>query len=240
MGKGGSVSQYYAFVGKMKTGKTTISKMLVEDHDYERFSFATPVKYQAMALVNHFLTWNKSDKRISLADIERDKTFYRPLLQYVGTQLGRELVDDNIWIDAFKESFRAAEGSGPSFKAVIDDCRFVNEAEALRELGFKIIKLKRDETERVRTIRQELQHQVRTVEELETALEAILTHPSEAEVDKINADVTLFIKDEHGLNKVAELVGTATRSFEWADANEDGEVSEDELRRWEGEGGGDD
>lgn len=60
----------------------------------------------------------------------------RSLLQRLGTECGRGLLGDNIWVDS------ALNGLGEGQFAVTD-CRFLNEAEAIRQRGGKIIRINR-------------------------------------------------------------------------------------------------
>lgn len=61
----------------------------------------------------------------------------RPLLQRLGTEAGREVLWDSIWIDA------AFANLDPDGKYVIADCRFPNEAAAVAERGGKIWRVER-------------------------------------------------------------------------------------------------
>jgi hypothetical protein len=54
----------------------------------------------------------------------------RPLLQNIGTHVGRG-IDDYLWIKLLLS--RAAESAAP---VALDDCRFDNEARALKQAGF--------------------------------------------------------------------------------------------------------
>ena len=66
----------------------------------------------------------------------------REFLQYFGTEIMRK-INPNIWIDNCLE--RIKEDDSPI--AVISDCRFVNEIEAVKKAGGKVIKLTREPVE---------------------------------------------------------------------------------------------
>jgi hypothetical protein len=53
----------------------------------------------------------------------------RPLLQRLGTEAGRQVINDTIWIDA------ALNGLDPQGRYVVSDARFPNEAEAIKSRG---------------------------------------------------------------------------------------------------------
>jgi hypothetical protein len=61
----------------------------------------------------------------------------RGLLQRLGTECGREVIGQSVWVDA------TFNGLNPDGKYAVSDCRFVNEAEAIRSRGGKIIRINR-------------------------------------------------------------------------------------------------
>lgn len=65
---------------------------------------------------------------------------YRYLARTIGTEWGRRLVGELIWLKAFSQKFLRF-----SLKQQIvnDDLRFINELEFLRELGFITVKIVR-------------------------------------------------------------------------------------------------
>lgn len=59
----------------------------------------------------------------------------RGLLQRLGTECGRELISDTIWIDAAL--------NGKTGDIVVADCRFPNEAQAIKDRGGYIVRINR-------------------------------------------------------------------------------------------------
>jgi hypothetical protein len=215
-----------AFVAKMHSGKTTCSNELVNAYGYRRLSFADPVKEASVDMINAFLTYIGQEPSMTRAQLDRDKSDLRWLLQGVGTELGRQYVGpDSLWIDLFRKALRVDRTvcslDGKSHLAVCDDCRFPNEIEALREMGFTIIRVVRDEQARINSIRESLRPVVdsriiRAYEDAEretdpclreealdyadsldshtlvdAELEKILSHPSETFVDELEADFSI-------------------------------------------------
>ena len=110
------------FVAPAGSGKTTAADFLIQKYGYVISKFARPVYAIAK---NYF---NMTDKD-------------RPLLQYIGTEAGRDKINNNIWIKRFKEDMKivrlTAKGlNKPLPMFVMDDCRFENEHRALKQLGF--------------------------------------------------------------------------------------------------------
>lgn len=63
----------------------------------------------------------------------------RKLLQWIGTEFGRSL-DVNLWVNLFAAQVVASKAD----IVVCDDVRFDNEAEAIRNLGGKVIRIVSD------------------------------------------------------------------------------------------------
>lgn len=57
---------------------------------------------------------------------------YRRLLQVFGTEVGRDLFGANVWVDIMK---RRAGASMEVHNTIVTGIRFINEVEAIRELG---------------------------------------------------------------------------------------------------------
>jgi hypothetical protein len=69
----------------------------------------------------------------------RPETFIkdRKLLQWLGTDWGRESISKSLWMDVWKADVELALAKG--FTVVADDVRFDNEAQAIKDLGGKVI-----------------------------------------------------------------------------------------------------
>jgi len=76
----------------------------------------------------------------------------RLMLQLLGTEAGRKIIHPNIWVNALFADYKVYHEPSmyPSFKEpkipkwVITDCRFPNEAEAIKNRGGIVIRLERD------------------------------------------------------------------------------------------------
>jgi dephospho-CoA kinase len=159
-----------AFVGKAGAGKTTGAEFLVVAAGYSRVSFAAPLKRVARII------WGP--------DAERD----RGLLQWLGKVIrGR---DPLAWANAARseiEERRRTQLTGATTPVVIDDLRFPNEWEMLRELGFVIVRIEADKEQRIRRLRGNGKLQD----------EAQLNDVSETALDDFEADYTIT-NNEHG------------------------------------------
>jgi hypothetical protein len=167
--------RHIGIVGLRHSGKTTLAKAFLSQGGYAKRALADPLKDSAVEMCNTFLTkYNRP--LITREDIEKDKAQFRLMLQWLGTEFAREYVGpDDFWIRLFQQKVEEAEKWG--LAVVCDDVRFPNEAKRLRELGFLIVKVIRDETDRQAS--------------LQAAGDVGANHSSETSVDLIDADVYL-------------------------------------------------
>jgi hypothetical protein len=128
--------------GYARAGKDTVAGILL-DHGYQQASFAAALKEALLALDP--LAADRPNWRISQivhepSDWEHAKDEYpmvRELLQRLGTEVGRKFFGDNVWVDL---AFKAIPDGG---KVVFADCRFPNEAAAIRATGGEVWRVAR-------------------------------------------------------------------------------------------------
>ncbi len=97
-------------------------------------------------------------------------TTSREFQQFIGTEVGRNLVSNSVWTDA---GLRDAEQFE---KAVISDVRFPNEVDAIHEKGGIVIRVERDQA----------------------VANEFSNHPSETAIDTLAVDVV--IDNNHTIN----------------------------------------
>ena len=147
------------FVGAMGNGKTTAAQYLISKYGFQHYSFAAKLKEICRDMwPEQFLNGNKP----------------RELLQYVGSDMFRKR-DPNVWVNYLD---RQLQVENPR-RAVIDDCRFINEAEALKKNGFMLVRVVRGDGKR----------------EAIGLNSETGQHVSETEQEGINADLTIIAKD---------------------------------------------
>lgn len=135
-------------IGRARHGKDTVANMLrVLDDRFERIALADELKEHvagllSMSVLNLDLERGKFSKpsyskEHFLTEFKTNKTKYRPLLQWFGTEFVRDF-DDRYWIKALN---RGSRQSGARY--VLTDARFPNEIESRKEFGDFIIKVER-------------------------------------------------------------------------------------------------
>jgi hypothetical protein len=126
------------------SGKSTVAKMLSEMLGYETHSFADKLKYITCILsgCTREDLENYDFKENELVPdylrpycLNAEKPTYRAFLQHFGSEVMRG-INDGIWIDCTL--------SNCGENAIISDCRFPNEAKAIKERGGVVIKVVRD------------------------------------------------------------------------------------------------
>lgn len=144
------MSRIIGLAGYAQSGKDTVVGMLGE-LGYQRASFAEVLRSCMLALnpiVEYDPVWNEYIRYADL--IRRDgyegakrRSEVRALLQRLGTDAGRNILGDNVWVDA---AMRQIEDGG---LYAFSDVRFPNEAGAVRALGGEVWRVVRPGTEPV-------------------------------------------------------------------------------------------
>jgi hypothetical protein len=134
--------------GYARSGKDTVANILVGSHGFTRVAFADILR-DAVYTLNPFVgPWTDLQSVVDQHGWEYAKTDgpkyqheeVRRLLQVMGTDVGRRLFGDNVWVDSL---FSTLE---PEKDYVVSDCRFVNEADAIRARGGQVIRVERPGT----------------------------------------------------------------------------------------------
>ena len=124
------MSMIIAFAGKAGSGKSTVASLVRDAMQYRHditlpvVSFAAPLKDMTRALFNYART-EECDKTDNF--LFTDKT-YRYVLQTLGTEWARELIDKDFWTKLVEERY-VKHG----YDIIIDDLRFANECGFVRE-----------------------------------------------------------------------------------------------------------
>ncbi len=130
--------------GYAGSGKDTAALGLIED-GWERISFAEPLRQMLLVLDPMIsLSGTRLKELVMDRGWEAAKKFpeTRRLMQVLGTEVGRDMIDSELWTKlAFRDSDRKTN-LGKS--VVFTDCRFPNEVREIRCRGGKIIRIHRE------------------------------------------------------------------------------------------------
>lgn len=125
---------FVAFTGSMESGKSTAARWLCEKHGFAPISFATPIKRMLAELG---VEGDKKQRHDALAGHT-----YRHALKTLGTEWGRKLLGEDVWLWHFEREFERLRRAGCA-RVVCDDVRYDNEAHLVRRLGGVVVNITR-------------------------------------------------------------------------------------------------
>lgn len=122
------------FTGEMGSGKSTVIRMLAKftlPHIPHLVKFADPL-YSIQEFIYSTIS----------PVYRRPESFIkdRKLLQWIGTEWGRESISETLWVDLWKAKAAKLIANGSTI-VVSDDVRFSNEAEAVKAAGGFVVKI---------------------------------------------------------------------------------------------------
>lgn len=134
--------------GLARYGKDTAAQHLVNNHNFQCYAFADPLRDGLMHILNLSPCDFEGDrKELPLPAINRSP---RELMQLLGTEWGRNLVHPDLWLilaaqnlDLLARTHDSAQGF------VVSDLRFENEAAFIRDRGGIVVHLKRSDAKNV-------------------------------------------------------------------------------------------
>lgn len=139
------MSRLIAFCGPAGAGKSTAADALVEE-GWVRVKFADPLKNMMRAFYKSCGLEDSAyiESRIEGAMKEEPDPFLkgrtpRHAMQTLGSEWGRDCVHQNLWVEAWSQ--KVMNMFDRELDVVVDDCRFPNEAAAVRALGGRIVEI---------------------------------------------------------------------------------------------------
>jgi hypothetical protein len=120
-------------IGDAGAGKSTVARYLESDYEFEAVRFAGGLK-KMMGALGLSLYHIEGEGKEKPTDLLGGKT-PRYAMQTLGTEWGRDLIGENFWVDHWRQEADKHE------LVVVEDCRFPNEAQAIRDKGGYIVKV---------------------------------------------------------------------------------------------------
>lgn len=143
--------------GYARSGKDSVAQYLKEYYGFEQTAFANALKRMALAIDPYVHTTpidvlraevaetivashTRLSELIGIVGWEKAKMFYdvRRLLQRIGTEGGREILGQNIWVETLLRTVDSV-----SQDVVVSDVRFFNEERAIRANGGQVWRVTR-------------------------------------------------------------------------------------------------
>lgn len=134
--------------GYGQSGKDTAAQFLVEDYGFKKVAWADALR-QCLIILNPRVQYKEGGEYHDLADalvwygyekLKASSPQFRDLLQRMGTDVGRNVLGENVWVDA---TLRRIASEPKQEHWVIADTRFPNELEAIKKTGGKVIRISR-------------------------------------------------------------------------------------------------
>lgn len=125
-----------ALSGPAGSGKSTAAAYLV-DKGYTLVKFAGPLKAmcRAIGLGDEHIEGSLKERPLDWLQGKSPREF----MQMLGTEFGRDCIGQHFWVGLWERAaLEVLDGGG---RVVVDDCRFSNEADAVRKLGGVVVRL---------------------------------------------------------------------------------------------------
>ena len=176
-------------LGHAGTGKNYIAENILP-------KILKPKSTIVIAFADHFKVDAICKHGAEYEKVYGKKDFYtRKLLQKVGTEEGRDVYGEDIWIKSVETWIKVYNSRGVE-RFIISDCRFKNEVDWIKSFNNGIV-LKINAPNR---------YNDRLVKETNNNIEKIndiKNHPSELQIDECNYDIV--INNDHDNNPLDEL-----------------------------------
>lgn len=125
--------------GYARSGKDTVAELLVLNYGFKRMAFADGIR-QALLALNPLL---QDGLRLNDVvdehgwEVAKSKDEVRRLLQVMGTEVGRKLIHEDVWV------WRLFNAISTDERIVIPDVRFPNEARMVESQGGEVWRINR-------------------------------------------------------------------------------------------------
>lgn len=162
---------------KQGGGKTTMATQLKQSLEQKGLRVEI-LKFAAPLYEIHDMIWNYMGKYGYLLKHKKDGT----LLQLLGTNWGRNTVEENLWVNL--ATIKAKQLLNEGVNVIIhDDCRFKNELSTYTESKLPCLTVRLEASEECRKVRAEMWRE-------DTA------HPSETDLDDYKNKFNLILDTE--------------------------------------------
>ncbi len=140
-----------AFAGRKQSGKTTCAEAIIghinqtsSKDTIKLYNFADPLKQDVCINIlglTHNQCYGTDEEKNQPTDLvwNKQRLSAREVMQFVGTDIFRKM-KPNVWAEATVAKIKIENHD----YAVIADCRFPNEVEAIKNAGGTVIKLTRN------------------------------------------------------------------------------------------------
>jgi len=189
-----SSSLLIGLVGKKQSGKDTMADYMISysnehyHHNFIKMSFAQPLK----AIVKELFSLQEEQ----LHDPTKKETVIpewnktpRQLLQWLGTDILKKYVGDDIFIIHLENRIKQERERNPGIGIIVTDVRFENEAALVRKLNGTLIRVQEEQTIALDEITQKQD-----------------MHISETGSEKIDTNFTIYNNKKYGMEPYKQKI----------------------------------
>ena len=125
--------------GYARSGKDTVAELLVLNYGFKRVAFADGIRQALLALNPILYDGTRLNETVQMYgwEVAKAKDEVRRLLQVMGTEVGRKLIHEDVWV------WRLFNSIDDNERIVIPDVRFPNEGDAIKKLGGSLWRINR-------------------------------------------------------------------------------------------------
>ena len=125
--------------GYARSGKDTVAELLVLNYEFKRMAFADGIREALIALNPILHDGHRLNEIVTMYgwEVAKAKDEVRRLLQVMGTEVGRKLIHQDVWV------WRLFNQIDTDERIVIPDVRFPNEARMIEERGGEVWRINR-------------------------------------------------------------------------------------------------
>lgn len=125
--------------GYARSGKDTVAELLVLNYGFKRMAFADGIREALLALNPILHDGHRLNEVVGMYgwEVAKSKDEVRRLLQVLGTEVGRKLINEDVWVWLLFNKINTDE------RIVIPDVRFPNEAKMIEQQGGDVWRINR-------------------------------------------------------------------------------------------------
>jgi len=125
--------------GYARSGKDTVAELLVLNYGFKRMAFADGIRQALLALNPILHDGHRLNEIVTMYgwEVAKGKDEVRRLLQVMGTEVGRKLINEDVWVWRLFNQINTDE------RIVIPDVRFPNEAKMIEQQGGDVWRINR-------------------------------------------------------------------------------------------------
>lgn len=144
-------------IGPKGSGKSTLANIIKEQYKYEILSFASTVKDISSIIFGYdreLLEGSTIESRIWRETVDKNWSQIlnkditpRITLQIIGTEFGRNILGQNIWVEVLKNKIFNQDLNQNYKNVIISDIRYENEAQFIRNNKGILIRVSKSNSE---------------------------------------------------------------------------------------------